>query len=799
MELRNYRKFRHSAIEFPDGVIGIIGPNGVGKSTLIEAVSWALYGNDAQRTSKEEVRRSGAAPGEVCSVLLEFDLDGDHYRVHREMKGKDLKMKASLEVNNQLHADGDRAVNQALSERLGMDYKAFFISVFAKQKDLDSLSVLSPGERKQLILRMLEIDVLDKVISSVRSERTGLENQIKAYSDFLLNGEGRERTDLLHEEIVNMGKQVGELERDLEALRTQMEEVEGQISRTKDERDSLASVENEHHRIQRELVSRRSSIKGLEDRIETILSEKRSLEDLEGEVEILKEKSDHLEELLSKKEDMEKIRSTYNEMISIQNRLATLRQQMPSLERRFQDANEAISKMGNPEDSIGKVTESIAEVDSSIYGIRGTISELSAEIRGRVKERDGVSSKRDEIERLGPESSCPTCERELGEQHPFLIDKMALEIRETEAEISELEKERARLEKNLEREIKRKEVLVKRLEKLQESLVELAGLKESRRGAGANLENLRVDISGLESRLEEIGEVNFEEELYVEIKKGIDDLRTPARRYVEICGKMERLPQLSQEIVDLENDTSRLRKEIESLSTELGSLNYDGDRLVVVRREYEELLSSRDELGRKTAELKSDVRVLGARIESIESEMKTLVGRKELKDKCENKVATLSMLAKLMGDFKSNLISRIVPTLSEISSSLFNEMTDSKYGGMEIDGDYNVFIYDGGEKYRLERFSGGEGDLANLCLRLSISRVIADRSGSSVDFLILDEIFGSQDQTRKRNILSTLNRLSNKFKQIVLITHIEDVKDFMGNVIYVKEGEDGSSELVMEI
>jgi exonuclease SbcC len=102
-------------------------------------------------------------------------------------------------------------------------------------------------------------------------------------------------------------------------------------------------------------------------------------------------------------------------------------------------------------------------------------------------------------------------------------------------------------------------------------------------------------------------------------------------------------------------------------------------------------------------------------------------------------------------------------------------------------------------KYPLSRFSGGEGDLANLCLRLAISRVIADRSGSNVDFLILDEIFGSQDQTRKRNIMLTLNQLAKQFHQIILITHIEDVKDFMENVINVKEREDGTSYVTVEV
>jgi exonuclease SbcC len=122
-------------------------------------------------------------------------------------------------------------------------------------------------------------------------------------------------------------------------------------------------------------------------------------------------------------------------------------------------------------------------------------------------------------------------------------------------------------------------------------------------------------------------------------------------------------------------------------------------------------------------------------------------------------------------------------------------MTDSRYGGIELDEDYEMQIYDGQDKYPLSRFSGGESDLANLSLRLAISRVLADRSGNDINFLILDEIFGSQDQVRKRNIMSTLNRLERQFHQIILISHIDDTKDLMSNVITVKELEDGTSTI----
>ena len=87
LELANYRRFEEVEVEFPDGVLGIIGNNGAGKSSLVEAIAWALYGNDVARSSKEEIKRLGASPSEPCRVILDFELRGDNCRVVRELKG----------------------------------------------------------------------------------------------------------------------------------------------------------------------------------------------------------------------------------------------------------------------------------------------------------------------------------------------------------------------------------------------------------------------------------------------------------------------------------------------------------------------------------------------------------------------------------------------------------------------------------------------------------------------------------------------------------------------------------------
>jgi DNA repair protein SbcC/Rad50 len=92
--------------------------------------------------------------------------------------------------------------------------------------------------------------------------------------------------------------------------------------------------------------------------------------------------------------------------------------------------------------------------------------------------------------------------------------------------------------------------------------------------------------------------------------------------------------------------------------------------------------------------------------------------------------------------------------------------------------------------------SGGEEDLANLVLRLAISQMIAERAGQPFSLLILDEIFGSLDEARRANVLDLLRRLQGRFEQVILITHIEQVREGVDRVISVRYDEETGSSVV---
>ena len=189
--------------------------------------------------------------------------------------------------------------------------------------------------------------------------------------------------------------------------------------------------------------------------------------------------------------------------------------------------------------------------------------------------------------------------------------------------------------------------------------------------------------------------------------------------------------------------------------------------------------------------IKNEINNINEKINHLKTIKKRII-------KENNKISYLKMLNQIMKSFRSHLILRIRPILSEYAADLFSKLTDGKYQDIELDDNNNIKIFDKGIPYSINRFSGGEIDLANLCLRLSISELITERAGGLFNFIILDEIFGSQDIIHQRNIMKALDFLSSKFRQIILITHVDEIKNHVENIITVNELENGESNIKIE-
>jgi DNA repair protein SbcC/Rad50 len=192
--------------------------------------------------------------------------------------------------------------------------------------------------------------------------------------------------------------------------------------------------------------------------------------------------------------------------------------------------------------------------------------------------------------------------------------------------------------------------------------------------------------------------------------------------------------------------------------------------------------------------------------EQVSSATAALAAAEAAAEDLKRKVAELDVLQddrrihdeldRAFSDLRTDLNFQLRPELSELASAFLSELTDARYTELELDDQYNIVILEDGVPKPV--LSGGEEDLANLVLRLAISQMIAERAGQSFSLLILDEVFGSLDEARRYNVVELLRGLHDRFEQVILITHIEPVREGLDRVISVSYDADQGSSVVTQ-
>ena len=696
LTLKNYRKFRDAVIDFPDGVTGIIGLNGVGKSTIFEALAWVLYGSVAARTPADQIKRDGAENKDSCRVELNFIFEGDKYRVIREMSGKNLTPSATAAVNSKIVAIGAGAVSKFVQNTLGMDFKSFFTSIFAKQKELNTLSSMNASERRPLILKMLGIDNLDDIIKEINSDKRNKILFIEKLTLDLFDNNGKDKIENFKNVIKNL-----------------------EINKKK----TILSINQIKEKIQK-------SKKYLEIQKIDYDSNKKEYEKI----------NNYNEKLVERKTLYEHKKNLQEEILKLKNKTKERQKTINNLYDKLTDLNDISSEINN-------VKTKINEIEKKKYNIIKKIEQNKTILKSIKSDFKEMDSKGDRIKKMGPDANCPTCDRILGNQYNKLLEKFDKEKlkkkKETESFSKEIKTEQLEYDKTSREGL----ALKKKIDYLQKQQREREKIDTTIKITSEELKIEKIDLKNKYKQLIKIGDVEFDLMEYESVKQKVKKFYNKYQNSLDELGK---------------------KKD-----------NLADTKLLLEKEQGKEKLAIHE-------------------IKNLNEKIKELIESKKRIKKEKTKVQYIKMLSDIMSSFRTNLISRIKPALSSYASDFFSQLTDEKYQGIELDEQYNLMVYDGGIPYNIERFSGGEEDLANLCLRLAISEVITERAGGLFNFIILDEIFGSQDMIRQQNIMKALNGLSSKFRQILLITHIEDIKNHVENIILVNETENNISSIKLE-
>jgi DNA repair protein SbcC/Rad50 len=227
------------------------------------------------------------------------------------------------------------------------------------------------------------------------------------------------------------------------------------------------------------------------------------------------------------------------------------------------------------------------------------------------------------------------------------------------------------------------------------------------------------------------------------------------------------------------------------------ALGFEESAFAALRTEVESATGRVHHLELRATELRGQLQGARQALDAAERGEREYRVRKADAEQREDELRHHNELDDALNSLRGELNARVRPELSEIASIFLAQLTDGRYTALEIDDAYNLLLLDEGDEKPV--ISGGEEDVANLVLRLSLSQMIAERAGQPLSLLVLDEVFGSLDVARRDNVVQLLRRLEDRFEQVILITHVEGIREALDRVVHVEFDERTGASRVREV
>ncbi len=792
LSLTNFRQHADTELEFRTGLTGIIGPNGAGKSTILEAIAWAIYGSQALRGTVDTIRFNRAPGRSRVAVELEFELGGERYRIVRSARNAELYRDDGKDPI----AAGISEVTRQLTRRLGMSRDEFFNTYFTGQKELQFLAAMKPNARRLFLSRVLGYERLRDAQNLAREQRNVLKGQVEE----LRRGLGDE---------AEVARAVDEAERKLSEASAALAEHERTEVKAAERFAQLepawmkSQAERERDRqLNEELRVLQARLEGAEESLKKAEAELAELDDVRAEMDALRERAAPLAGLSGEEENLRRLAQSAAERVALEKQLEEQRERIEALAEKHAKLEATIEKRGDLATAAATREEDRARLEAERDRIRADWQrdrqDVDARLRMLLDQAEELKKQVEQIEEAGPDGICQACRRPLGAEYDRVLGDLRLEYdgviadgkwhRKREEQLAEEPPEVAAADAGL----------ASARKELDRIRGELAGAEAAR----SQFEALATDLENEKTRARKLaGTIAL-------IPEGYD-----AARHDEVRRRLEELKELEKKITQLEarlEAEKRLKVEAAEAAEELRQRRADIAELERARAEVGFAAEQFESLGKEFESARATLDLARLDAERARGELEWARGAADSARKAEDDLRKLSQLIRerekehrlhneldaALGALRDELNDRVRPELSEIASVFLTELTDGRYNQIEIGQDYEIVVLDAGQEKPV--ISGGEEDLANLVLRLAISQMIADRAGHTLSLLIFDEVFGSLDEQRRESVVRLLQKLQDRFEQVVLITHIESIREGMDQVVRVAYDEESGASVMCE-
>ncbi len=792
LTLKNFRQHAHTELDFRPGLTGIIGPNGAGKTTILEAIAWAIYGTDALRGTKDTLRFNRAPGRSTVNAELGFELRGERFRVLRTPRGAEL-FKADAE---EPIAAGATEVTRQLTRRLGMTRREFYNTYFTGQKELQFLAAMKPAERARFLSQVLGYERLRDAQDLVGEQRKILRGQVEELTRTLGDPEQlKADLDAAEERLRSATSALGGSEAQLTAAASDFAEVEPQWTDLQARRERFTELQQQARVAETRLTGVLEHQNKTAAELEELAQAAEQLERLRAEVAPLAGLRDEEARLRELAEADARRQSLAKQLEEQRERVAAIARRITEQEQKGRSRDELKEKLAEQEATHERLEK---EREEAAAHWQGDKQEVAAQLRILLDQAKELEEKVGQLEKEGPDGTCPTCQRPLGAEYENVLQLVRDQYesvvqdgkwyrkreKQLAAEPPELVAARERVSEAREEQ----ERLVAQLADAESALSQVASLKQEQESEEGRARKLAGDIAATPE--------GYDTTRHAEVRESLSQLGELEKQVTRLETRLEQRPKLKAALAEAQEEERQIRAQGAELERSRAELGFAEDEYRAVGDRFEEVRVALEAARLKVAEASKEQE--GAR-EAVEAARRRWKEYQQLKRTIGERERDLRLhndLTRALGELRHELNDRVRPELSEIASVFLTELTDGRYNRLDIGKDYEVVVLDDGEEKPV--ISGGEEDLANLVLRLAISQMIADRAGQTLSLLIFDEVFGGLDDQRRESVVHLLQRLQDRFEQVVLITHIESIRDGMDQVMRVAYDDSSGTSLVQD-
>jgi exonuclease SbcC len=819
----------------------ISGANGAGKSSLLDAITWVLFGQARRRDEAMINRHADAA-----EVIFDFEYEGDLYRVQRgNPRGKTSLLEffvwGGKDIWHSLTEHSIRATEERIQKTLKMDYETFTNASFFLQGRADQFAQQRPGDRKRILTSILGLEVWEGY---------------------------RDRAALRRRQ----------LEKDLAVIEGLLEEIDAEIREEPERRANLAQLEKELSQLEETRQVQQSALEN-QRRLQTALAEQQQFlkvlagqrdaarQRLEQRTVSLQERTLECEDYRQQLQRTAEVTAAYQEwqaarqalaqweqaavnfhqhearraepLLQIESQRSRLEQEHHGLAERAAQIDTLLQSLPQLEQALSQARQAV-EISTEQLAVRPALEEESQRLQDAQTEakaenkrlKDHMNELKARIDQLkeAQGADCPLCGQALppaerdqliqqleadglqaGDRYRANLalvqegDRRFQEIRQTLQDLQTVETQLRGQQRQLDQLADRR----KQIETLQtewqqtgaERLAELNRILET----GDYASEARTVLAEIDASLKELGydaaahDAARQVEERTRASEGAFRKLETARAALE---PIEReLERLKSQVVESEEDAARSEAEYAQTEAVVQKAAAEVPDIAQAERDLR-LLQERENI--------LHMQIGGAKqaVDVIKDQRRRREEQTRKREDVARQIGNLKTLERAFGKdgVPALLIEQALPEIESQANDILDRLTDGQMSVRFLtQRDYkdkkrqdkketlDILISDAAGSREYELFSGGEAFRINFAIRLALSRVLSQRAGGRLQMLVIDEGFGSQDSEGRQRLIEVINLVREDFARILVITHLEELKDAFPARIEVEKTLRGST------